>query len=251
MLACNYEVKNMKLWLILASFFCFGFCACTVANQASNNVNKADEKQNSENLLNNSSANDTVLQEKPSPQQDVRSIDFKNFTYHWFPKYGEVIIKENIVLRNGKNAEIFIEGAGIRPTGELYQEYLSDVSYADLTGDGKEEAIVTVAVSFYRWTPRCIFIFSEKNGKAILLWQYETDVVGKNLNLRGHKIKDSELIIEEYDTKYGNPPICCPERYFRKTFAWNGRTFEEKETKIIPYNKNSREFSDYPSDENK
>ncbi len=61
-------------------------------------------------------------------------------------------------------------------------------------------------------------------------------------------MKDGNLIIEEYDMEYGKPGNCCPLRYFRKTFIWNGETFEEKEIEILSNEKQGREYTGYPSD---
>lgn len=237
----------MRLQLVFISLLYLSFCACVI-NQASSDENK-------DSLLGNSSAaSNIILQEdqttKTPLRRDIRLIDFKNFTYNWFPKYGDVIIKKKIVLRNGRNEEVEISGPGIHPLGDSYREFLADVSYADLTGNGIEEAVVTVGVDFYRSPNRCIFIFGENDGKALLLWQYETNTADRNLDWRGHKIIHGNLVIEEYDTKFGDPPICCPLRYFRKTFAWNGKSFEEIKVEIIQYDKQSREFTGYPSDSN-
>lgn len=94
--------------------------------------------------------------------------------------------------------------------------------------------MVLIAVSFYRWDPGCIFIFTERNNKAHLLWQYETNALGKELDLRSNYIKEGEIIIEEYDTNVKEPPF-KPIRYFTKNFFWNGKTFELKNEQIIPY----------------
>lgn len=238
----------MRLKLVLICLFYLNFCACA-KNQAN-----SDENRNA--LVRNPAAtSNVILQENQTTatplQGDIRLIDFKNFTYDWFPKYGDsVIIKDKIVLQNGRNEEVEISGPGIHPLGDSYREFLADVSYADLTDDGNEEAIVTVVVYFHRSPHECIFIFGENDGKPLLLWQYESNISGRNLAWRGHKIIDGNLVIEEYDTKFGDPPICCPLRYFRRTFAWNGNSFEEIKVEIIQYDKQSREFIGYPSDSN-
>lgn len=182
---------------------------------------------------------------KTALDQTVRSIDFKNFTYHWFPK-NQNILKKRIVLRNGENEKVHLEGEKYGTLGEDYQEGLTNVSYADLTGDGKEEAVVTVGVSFYRWTPMCIFVFSEKNKKAVQIWAYETSTYDDDLDFRGLKIEDGKLVIEEF--KVGTAPACCAESVWRKTFAWNGKTFEMKDLQTFPHNREVKDYKGFPSE---
>lgn len=195
-------------------------------------------------------ATENLKNEQPEKiilDQSIRNIDFKNFTYNWFPK-NKTVYKKKIVLRNGENDTVHLEGKRFGPNGEDYQEILLNISYADLTGDGKEEAIVTVGVAFYRWTPRCIFIFSEKNNKAVQIWSYETNTYDGNLDLRGFKVIEGNLSIEEFDLKDA-PAYCCAKRYYRKVFAWNGKTFLEKSVETIPNEKGSKDYIGYPSED--
>lgn len=230
--------------LALSIFLVYGICSCTVVNHADNVL--GDNRVNNVESTTKSS-NENASEKIPLPD-GIRTIDFGNFTYDWFPKYGDITIKKKITLQNKSNSPVHIEGPGVHPLGEDYEEFLANVAYADLTGDGKEEAIVTVGVKFYRWTPQCIFIYTLKTKNPALLWRYETDTFGKNLSLRGFKIENGALIIEEYDTEYGSPAICCPLRYFRKTFAWNGKTLELKNNETIPYDKDHRELTGYPAE---
>jgi hypothetical protein len=178
--------------------------------------------------------------------QDIRLIDFNNFTYNWFPK-NETVFKKRIVLRDGANKKVHLEGKRHGPLGEDYQEQLVNVSYADLTGDGKEEAVVTVGVSFYRWLPMCIYVFSEKNKKAVQIWKYETSTYDNtDLEFRGLRIEDGDLVIEEF--KIGTAAACCAESVVRKTLAWNGKTFEPKSLQTFPWNKAVKDFKGFPSE---
>jgi hypothetical protein len=176
--------------------------------------------------------------------QTIRSIDFKNFTYNWFPK-NETVFKKRIVLRNGENEKVHLEGKRHGPLGEDYQEQLRNISYADLTGDGKEEAIVTVGVSFYRWTPMCIFVFSEKNKKAVQIWKYETSTYDNYLQFRGLRIEEDKLVIEEFEDGIA---YCCAKSVLRKTFGWNGKTFEPKGLQTFPWNNENKDFTGFPSE---
>lgn len=179
------------------------------------------------------------------PNRDVRKIDFNNFTYDWFPKNDDVF-KKKIVLRDGQNETVHLEGRRYGPLGEDYTELLVNVSYADLTGDGREEAIVTIGVSFYRWLPQCTFVFSEKNGKAVPLWKYETSVYNSGRQFRGLRVEGRELVFEEYEE--GSAPACCAENYQRRKFAWNGRAFVATGLETFPYYNKTKDFKGYPSE---
>lgn len=190
--------------------------------------------------------------------QHIRRIDFKNFTYPWFPLYPtekkSVVIKKQIVLRNGESEiKTFPALRYGGPESAIYQESLADVSYFDLTGDGKDEAIVTVKVELNRWFPQCIFVYREENGKAKLLWKYELNALNYQrdsfLEWRGHKVINNDLVIEEYPVRFLEVDK-CPEQFFRKTFSWDGKTFQEKSRETIPLNdKKCRINTGYPSED--
>jgi hypothetical protein len=241
----------MRLPSIVIWLFCIGVFGGVIASGTDPSVEGTNHARNYfhpavSNAFDLDLAEGNQDADKNLASKDIRSIDFKNFTYHWFPKYDSTVIKKKIILRNGENKETFVSGRGIRPNGEYYREYLANVFYADLTGDGREEAIVTIGVSFYRWTPVCTFIFTERNNKAVLLWQHAID--SHQFELRGIKIDGSNMIFEEYDNDYGDAATCCPLRYVRRRFVWNGRTFAKTATDLIPYNKSTREFIGFPSD---
>lgn len=204
------------------------------------------------NVPNNQSPSEIKL------NQEIRRIDFKNFTYPWFPLYPtdkkSVVIKKQIVLRNGENEdETFPALRYGGPQMAIYQESLADVSYFDLTGDGKEEAIVTVRVEFNRWFPKCIFVYREEKGKAKLLWKYELNALNYQsdsfFEWRGHKVINNNLVIEEYPVRFLEVDK-CPEQFFRKTFSWNGKSFQEKSIETVPFydKKGCRKITGYPSD---
>lgn len=236
---------------IVALFLCGATVACTGPGRSVGTEDPSDQANVSRNASVVDSTEDIVSSNQNESEvkigaRAVRSIDFANFTYDWFPKYDSIVIKKNIVLHNGENPEKYVTGPGIRPNGDYYTEQLLNVSYKDLTGDGKEEAVVTVGVTFFRWTPVCMFIFGEENKHAVFLWKYAVDA--RQYELRGIKTDGRNLIIEAYDNNFDDAATCCPKRYIRRTFTWNGRSFQEKNTETVPYGKDSREFTGLPSD---
>jgi hypothetical protein len=104
-----------------------------------------------------------VAQTKP-PVTDIRKVDFLNFTYNstqCSQEYGKQGIGRIVSVREGefKNKRV-------------YFSVMSDkIIYADLTGDGKEEAIVPVdcgamGANFSRSE---VNVYSLENGHAALL----------------------------------------------------------------------------------
>ena len=105
----------------------------------------------------------SVAQTKPAVS-DIRKVDFLNFTYNTTQcsqEYGKQGIARTVNVRDGefKNKRV-------------YFSVMSDkIAYADLTGDGKEEAIVPVdcgamGANFSRSE---VNVYTLENGHAALL----------------------------------------------------------------------------------
>ncbi len=92
----------------------------------------------------------------------------------------------------------------------------SEVAYADLTGDGKEEVVVPLASG------------GTAGDVAIVVFGYDPDGILRPLLLHqgptGHllfKLEKGKLIITE--PIYGpNDPNCCPGGFTHMTYGWNG-----------------------------
>jgi hypothetical protein len=100
-----------------------------------------------------------------SSEDRIRKIDFKNFTYPWYPSdYTPPRGERKITLHAG---EMKIEAA--KNTDRLWAS-LANVSCADLTGDGQEEAMVTVTTNFDpNGSVACIFVYRLRGDKPKLL----------------------------------------------------------------------------------
>ena len=103
-----------------------------------------------------------------SPESRIRKIDFKNFTYPWYPRdYKPPQGERKIALRDG---EMKVEAA--RNTDRLWAS-LTNVSYASLTGDDLEQAIVTVTTNLDpNGSVDCIFVYTLQGNKPKLLWSH-------------------------------------------------------------------------------
>jgi hypothetical protein len=163
----------------------------------------------------------------------IRVTDFRNFHY----TFGET----SWTLVNG------------REPGESDEEdwkfEFDDVSYGDVTGDGREEAIVAItAETGGTMVPHWIFVYGAGAGGPELLWAFESgDRAGGGLK-RAYA-EDGMLVVEllgkgmlahdpatfgaEDETSIG---ACCPSMFTRSRYAWNGRAFvPHGDPEVLPY----------------
>jgi len=93
----------------------------------------------------------------------------------------------------------------------------------------------------------CIFIYSMRGNVPRLLWKHETGDRAYG-GLRGIRVADGNLSIEEYDVGNEEPCMTCPKRFIRSYYRWNGNRFRRIKAETLPYNGNGVEFLGYPSD---
>ena len=187
----------------------------------------------------------------PSPSSPIREVDFKNFTYPWYPTdYTPPHGKRKITLREGE-----MKVDAVKNTDRLWAS-LANVSYADLTGEGSEEAIVTVTTNFDpNGSVACIFVYTSRRGEPKLLWSHET---GDRANggLRSIRVEGFDLVVEQYDIKFDwakgsyeeGTALCCPKRFIRSHYRWDGERFEKSKSETLPNEHNNARFLGYPSD---
>jgi hypothetical protein len=191
-------------------------------------------------------ANQSVsTKENTSTQQNqIHSVDFKNFIYPWYPEgCAPDYKKRKITLKDGE----FVVYADYPKKIENVWITLDDVSYIDVTHDGQEEAIVTLGgVVTTNSGAGCVFVYTIKNGKPLLLWKHET---GDRANggLRKLFIQDENLIVEQYSDKEGGG-LCCPKIYIRTKYKWDGNRFVEIQSETLKNEYNNAEFLGYPND---
>jgi hypothetical protein len=151
----------------------------------------------------------------------IRETDFRNFRY----AFGEA----SWTLVNGTQPDAGEE--------ELRYE-LAHVSYGDVTGDAREEALVTItAETGGTMRPHWVFVYGAGARGPELLWSFESgdraagglkrvsadagtlivELLGKNMIP-----SDPETFGAEDDTAQG---ACCPSMFTRTRYAWNGRAF--------------------------
>jgi len=163
--------------------------------------------------------------QEPTPSQDspIRGIDFKNFTYPWTK--GLMSKEKTFTLKNGR----FDNGMGVS---------LRQTKYADLTGDGEDEAILFMLITTGgSASPGIVYVYSFKNRKPQLLWKFDTgdraeggfkDLYAENGNVIVELFGENKLVSGEW--KAIVPPskdkgLCCPTIYTKTTFSWDGKQF--------------------------
>lgn len=182
----------------------------------------------------------------PSPKGSIRSVDFKNFTYPWYPEgYVPPYKDRKVTLRDG---EMRVDAAPGTKVENVWLT-LDNVSYSDLTGDGEEEAIVTVGgVTTFNSGAACIFVYAAEGGAPKLLWSHETGDRAYG-GLRSIRVEDGNLIVEQYDSKFGEKetPACCPKGFTRSYYRWDGAHFEKIKSETLPNEYENARFLGYLS----
>lgn len=191
------------------------------------------------------------INNRSSGEGTIRTVDFRNFTYPWYPTgykppqgVREVSLHDGefLVDENGNENDVRFD--------------LENTSYADLTGDGSEEAIVSVGALFNpNGSYACIFVYTMRGNVLKLLWFHET---GDRANggLRNVRVIDDALVIEQYDLKFNaskgryedEAALCCPKRFIRSYYKWNGRTLQKTGSETLPNVNSNAEFLGYPND---
>ena len=177
------------------------------------------------------------------PKKSIRAVDFRNFSY---PETEGLHTphsrKRSFKLKDGalpetRDKQGFVDGMGI---------YLSSVSYGDVTGDGQEEAIVTMSiVTGGSALPNIVYIYTLKGSKPRLLWAFDTGDRADG-GLRRVKAENGRLLVE----LYGNGKIlgkdlgaedktnrgaCCPTFFTRARYKWTGNGFRlASKPKVLP-----------------
>jgi hypothetical protein len=109
---------------------------------------------------------------------------------------------------------------------------LDDVSYEDLTRSGKEEALVYIrGISVTNRFVGCVFVYAFEEGSPRLLWHYETGDRADG-GLRKMEVRDRTLMIEQ-NTIQGGAGLCCPKKFVRRYFKWNGKEFRNVKSEIL------------------
>lgn len=163
----------------------------------------------------------------PNPYlTDIRQVDFKNFT---FSRSNDAA--EKIQFRNGE----YVGAEGLHYS-------LMRFAYGDLTGDSHDEAVILVRgqnTPISRTLDE-VFIYTIKNGKAVLLTSFEGGKRGDYIcsvieSESNFKVEGQTLIIDQAVALGNDNRI--PTRYYTIKYRWNDSRMEEVERsdlKLLP-----------------
>ena len=150
-----------------------------------------------------------------SPDSAIRSIDFGKVRYPDLPDYSEPKAK-SVTSKAGEVAPCCI-------------------NYGDATGDGKEEAMVAVAIQTKgSAVPYVVYIFTLENQKPKLIWHFEAGDRAQG-GLRRVFAENGKLQVELYGKNsvighnlyMSDEGLCCPREFTRTAYKWNGKNFEQ------------------------
>ena len=160
-------------------------------------------------------------------ESKIRSVDFHNFTYPWLLPFGDP--DKSFTLKNDELPPTYDE-RGIRD--EVGVDFGS-IRYADVTGDVTEEAIVFLSVQTGGSSiPGILYIYTWQNNKPKLLWSLSTGDRADG-GLRDAYAENGNFVLElnSSDRKLG---ACCPIKFERTQYKWNGKKFRQKQKEVLP-----------------
>jgi len=163
-------------------------------------------------------------------RSDIRSLDFANFTYPWTADLLDPTNpKKTFTLRNGElpathDKRGFIDEMGV---------FLQGIKYGDVTGDGVEEAIVSLSIlTGGSARPGIIYIYALQKGRPVLLWSHSTGDRADG-GLRDVYAENGQLVVELYSS-VGSRGDCCPSRFTRTHYEWREGHFRQKRKETLP-----------------
>jgi hypothetical protein len=146
----------------------------------------------------------------------IRKVDFANFTYPWIAEVTDPLNpKKELTLHSGNLEPVRDNRNQVVEMGAS----LEGVVHGDLTGDGKEDAVVVLAIrTGAQAMPRALYVYSADSDKTRLLW---TSTFGDRADggFRKVEITNGLLVIERYSPKESKG-ACCPIYFTRQSYEW-------------------------------
>jgi hypothetical protein len=150
---------------------------------------------------------------RPSHARGIRRIDFKNFVYD--------ADGENVRVRRGRGSY-----SGQAEGDFSYSVERVQVSYGDLTGDGREEAAVTL---YYTGGGTGAFskgfVFTMRRGRLALLAPFEGGDRAAG-GIREAAVEGGLLRVRRNEPERMNDVpvgLCCPVSVITTRYRWDGR----------------------------
>jgi hypothetical protein len=265
----NSKVFSSSIWIFLIVLMVAGVTSCgqtaeshsvinTNTEQLTNANSERTEIQTEKIEIQNKDNPDNSKNADVSADNSIKQTDFKNFSYPWGSKIAR--LKDTVTLKDGKDEIIKKDSkfvTNLPPhTHESYFrvdhiEYtINDIYYGDFNSDNVTDAFVSIGThaysgKFYRDNTTCSYIFTVKENKPKLIWQYN---YGEHKYSVTRKIEfnkvQNEIIFEMY---YHYSPKgefvgqlyreTYSEAYDRLIYKWKNNTFRLVSTQNIPYTK--------------
>lgn len=220
--------KLICVSLLLLSV-CMSSLSCCAVERPSSNARSLP--QQSQSLASGSPLNTSSFADDKS----IRTVDFRNFTYDWYPAWADVPNADRkIILKNG-SMEL-----GVHYGKEPREFFLTDrgensgVKYGDLSGDGKEEAVVVLGViTSGSARPNIVFVFGMSGDTPKIWWVRET---GDRADHGYHNasIRNGQLLLETYKPRAEKFQTSNSDTYIRDYYKWTGVEFKKIQTQEIP-----------------
>jgi hypothetical protein len=181
-----------------------------------------------------------------SPARSIRDIDFKNFTYPKLPT-GKCSRMSKVRVRDGKYGSFKNFSPRVVPRAGCWQVSVGTVIYGDVTGDGREEAIVVLYAEMGGTeSSDDVFIYSLRNGKPVLLWKFWTGdradgglvkLYAENGKLVVELAGKNKFIGGDYFANDGTSNgACCPTVITRSKYQWVDGAFRRRgPLEVLPF----------------
>jgi hypothetical protein len=180
-----------------------------------------------------------------TPTRSIRDIDFRNFSYPSLPT-GKCSMS-SVRVRNGKYGSLKNFSPGRDPEGGCWAVDVAPIGYGDVTGDGREEALVVLYAEVGGTeSSNDVFIYALKNGKPTLLWKFATGDRADG-GLRRLYAEKGQLVVELagknkfigddlYAPDGTSTGACCPTVFTRTKYQWvRGRFVRSGVSEVLPF----------------
>jgi len=110
--------------------------------------------------------------------------------------------------------------------------FFQSVKYGDVTGDGIEEAIVSLGIQTGgSATPGLVYIYTFQRNAPKLLWLRSTGDRADG-GLRDVYAQNGQLMVE-LNSSVGSRGDCCPTHFIRTSYEWRGGRFRQKRKETL------------------
>ncbi len=225
--------KLIGLACLMMFFFLFSGCASTQSGELADQQNPATYRRKDPAAPATPTPTVQPLQREILSKKNSSSItkigtfDFKNFTYP-MPRGWQDNDAKEIVLRNGSR----------HMTEEKIGMSYVTTKYGDVTGNGKDDAMVILKVETGGSAiPQLVYIFDWRNNAPNLLWYFRTGDRADG-GLKRVYAENGKLVVELYGrdryifTKMETSKIvgdeqnlCCPTHFTRSRYKKSGDRF--------------------------